>query len=353
VKIWGLGAREFLDLEVTVNFVNCYERFGTQIYSVPNGVDCSNYVYGFLFVAAGDLFGINHIPIRFLGFVFLAILAFVIAYFLSALKVKYVSALALMLILVLSPPISLLAQRGNIDILIAFLTILGFHAIRHRFNVIGFVLITLTVFIKFYTLPLLFLLLFQKVFRKPIYFISTLVVLIASVVNFSLIKTLPSDGVYAAFGNRAIYYYLQDAQLFHRNTPHLFGDLSGLIIVISVVIALLAVDTRFKNIFSGLVLDKSLGASYAFLCIGLSCYLFGMSYDYRLVFFLLPMLLFQTRIDLFDRMFKYFFIIAIAYTSFNGVYFVQLVGDILIGLLTSFLLFLFLRSALGLPGSRE
>jgi hypothetical protein len=353
IKIWGLGAREFLDLEATMNFVDCYEKFGSQIYSVPNGVNCSNYVYGFLLVAVGDLFGINHIPTRILGFISLAILAYVIAYFLSALKVKYVLTLVIMLVLVLSPPVSLLAQRANIDILIAFLTILGFHAIRHKFNVIGFFLITLTVFIKFYTLLLLFLLLFQKPFRKPIYFLLTLVIVISTVVNFSLIKSLPSDGVYAAFGNRSIYYYLQDAQLLQANAPNILGDLSGLILVITVVVALLAVDSRFKNIFSGLNVDKSLGAPNAFLYIGLSCYMLGMSYDYRLVYFLLPMLLFQTRIVVLDGIFKYFFIIAVAYTSFNGMYFVQLVGDILIGLLTSFLLFLFVRSFLGLPGSRE
>ena len=353
VKFWGLGAKEFLDLEVTMNFVDCYEKYGSQIYSVPNGVDCSNYVYGFLLVAAGDLFGINHISTSILGFIFLAILAYVIAYFLSALKVKFVSSLVIMLVLVLSPPVSLLAQRANIDIFIAFLTILGFQAIQHRVNAIGFVLIALTVLIKFYTLPLLFLLLFQKTFRKPIYFISTLVILVVAIINFSLIKSLPADGVYAAFGNRSFYYYLQDAQLLPTNIPNFFRDLSGLVLVITVVVALLVVDSRFKNISGDLTLDKRLDAPNAFLCIGLSCYMFGMSYDYRLIFFLLPMLLFQTEVIFFDGIFKYFFITAIAFTSFNTNIFVQLVGDILIGLLTSFLLFLFLRSVHGLPVSKE
>jgi CDP-glucose 4,6-dehydratase len=67
-----LGAEEFLDLDVTMKFVDCYETYGFQIYSVPNGTECSNYVYGISLVASANLFGVNHIPVRFLGFIFLA-----------------------------------------------------------------------------------------------------------------------------------------------------------------------------------------------------------------------------------------------------------------------------------------
>jgi hypothetical protein len=353
VKIWGLGVREFLDLETTMKFVSCYEKFGMKIYSISDGIECSNYVYGIPLVATARLFGIDQIPISILGHVFLAMLAFVIAYFLSALKIRLGSAIMVMIFLVLTPPVSLLAQRGNIDILISFLILVGIWTSQKGFGALGFSLIVFTVLIKFYTLPLLLVLLFQKKFRKPVYVLSGLIVLSGVVVNFSLIRALPTNGNYGAFGNRAIYFYLQDAQIFSVDTPRIFGDLVGLLLLMLVVIALITFDFRFKRVFYDLKIDRGVDVQNAFLIIGITCYLFGMSYDYRLIYLILPMLVFKPRIHSSDRIVKYCLILAVAWTSFNSSLFVQLVGDIVIGIVIGFYLFFFLRRLKLLTYSRE
>lgn len=352
VRVWGLGASEFLDLEATVNFVNCFEVSGASIYSISSDLNCSNYVYGISLVFLADIFGINHIPIHLLGIVFLGMLAFVLAYFVSAIKVRFFSATSIMIILVLSPPISLLAQRGNIDILIAFLVLIGIESIRYGMRVIGFVLIALTVLIKFYTLPLMLLILLQKQFRKPFYFASALILNAATMVNFSMIRALPSDGTYAAFGNRAIYYYLQDLRLFHPQTPRFLGDLTGLILVTLVIIFMTLLNRIYKTAFDCFVLKKNLEVPNAFLLIGISCYMFGMSYDYRLIFLMLPMILIQGRGLVGDRLVQTLLILTVAFTSFNSTLLVQFVGDIVIGVVISLLIFLFLRSIRARTDSR-
>jgi hypothetical protein len=352
VRNWGLGASEFLDLDATIKFVDCYETLGAQIYSVSNGAECSNYVYGFSLVAVSEFLGINHIPIHFLGYVLLAMLAYVIAYFLALLKIRLVLTIIVMIVVILSPPVSLLAQRANIDILIAFLILIGIQSIRIGARPIGFFLITLTVLIKFYTLPLLLLLLLEKPFRKSGYILSALVAFFATIANFSLIVALPSDGTYAAFGNRAVHYYLQAAQFYSINTPRVFGDLIGFITVIMVVLSLMVMNSRFKDIFDGLKVEKTLNVPNAFMILGISCYMFGMNYDYRLIFLILPLLVIPTRVHKTDKTVKTILVLTVAYTSFNSALFVQGIGDIVIGNIISLLVFLFLRPLIVPTGSR-
>jgi hypothetical protein len=301
-------------------------------------------VYGISLVASANLFGVNHIPVRFLGFIFLAMLAYVIAYFLSSLRIRFPLAIVIMSIVVLSPPISLLAQRGNIDILIAFLIAVGIQGIQNGRASLGFVLIMLTVLLKFYTLPLLLFLLFDKRFRKPEYIVSASIVLLVTMVNFSLIAVLPSDGTYAAFGNRAVYYYLQHAELFSLNTPRILGDLTGFTLVIVAVLSLTVLGSHFKSVFKDLRAEKSLNVPNAFLIVGISCYMLGMSYDYRLIFLILPMMTIRIPSFRVSKALKAFLVLAVAYTSFNSMTFVQLIGDFLIGCIISLFLFLFLSS---------
>jgi hypothetical protein len=353
VNAWGLGNKDFPDLEATLSFVNCFEDFGLKIYSVPDPMECSNYVYGIPLVATARIFGIHQISISILGHIFLAMLAFVFAYFLSISKIRLRSAVVAMVFLVLTPPISLLAQRGNIDILIAFLILVGIKASQNGLRPIGFFLIATTALIKFYTLPLLLVLLLQKQFRKPVYISSGLIVLFGVVANFSLIRTLPSNGNYGAFGNRGIYFYLQDAQLFSIDTPRILGDLVGLVLLMSVIFTLALVDFRFKRVFKGLKVDGDIDVQNAFLIVGITCYLFGMNYDYRLIYLILPMLVFKERNLFSDKILKYFLILTVAWTSFNASLFVQLVGDIVIGSLTGLYLFFFLRRLKVVFGSRE
>jgi hypothetical protein len=324
-----------------------------KIYSVPDGMECSNYVYGIPLVATARLFGINQVPISIVGHIFLAMLAFVIAYFLSILKIRLRSAVMVMVFLVLSPTVSLLAQRGNIDILIAFLILMGITASQNGLRPIGFFLIASTALIKFYTLPLLLVLLFQKQFRKPVYISSGSIVLFGVVANFSLIRALPSNGNYGAFGNRGIYFYLQDAQIFSIDTPRILGDFVGLVLLMSVMIVFIAIDFRFKRVFKGLKIDGDIDVQNAFLIVGIACYLFGMSYDYRLIYLILPMLLFKSRNLSSDKILKYSLILTVAWTSFNSSLFLQLVGDIVIGGLIGLYLFFFLRRLKVVSDSRE
>jgi hypothetical protein len=133
-------------------------------------------------------------------------------------------------------------------------------------------------------------------------------------------------------------------ELFSPNTPRILGDLTGFTLVIVAVLSLTVLGSHFKSVFKDLRVEKSLNVPNAFLIVGISCYMLGMSYDYRLIFLILPMMTIRIPSFRVSKALKAFLVLAVAYTSFNSMTFVQLIGDFLIGCLISLFLFLFLLS---------
>lgn len=346
---WGLGASQFLDLDTTMGFIECFEKHGISIYSINDGSNCSNYVYGLALVLFGKVLHLDLFPISVFGYLFLAILAFSIAYFLSLAKLGFKSAILISTLLIISPPFSLLAQRGNIDIFVILLVILGVTAFQRDRFFFAFLLIAITVLLKFYTLPLFLILVMQSGFKRFFYRATGALIVLLGVVNFLMIPTLPSNGTYAAFGNRAIYFYLTDAGLLSLDVPQIVGDLIGLLLLLTLITLFTVLKRKGSQNLEVNSSDFQLNVPSSFLIVSFSCYIFGMNYDYRLVFLILPLLVFRTEY----KIVQYIAVILISITSFNSHYFIQLIGDVIIGTAMGYLIFLFLNQIFQSRGQLE
>jgi hypothetical protein len=337
VSYWGLGGREFLDLNATFDFVSCYQDHGFKIYSIPASDSCGNYVYGVALLILGNFFLVSKWSVTITGYVLLALFSYIIARFVTGMKLRLNVALLLSLSLVVSPPFSLLAQRANIDILILFLLILAIDLKGREKNLFSFFLLALTVLIKFYTLPFLLIVLFQKPYVKFAYWAAGSLITLLTIWNYLLVKELPSQGNYAAFGNKAAFFYLQSAGLLSDQTTKVIGDLIGylLILIVACFIA-----TGKKAFFPGgtyFAFAREMNLQNAILIVGVSCYVFGMNYDYRLVFLILPLISIRFADSESVNLLKILLMISILFMSYNSSLFIQGIGDVLLGIVISFL----------------
>jgi len=190
-----------------------------------------------------------------------------------------------------SPPVMLLLERGNYDLLIFFLVVCAcFLAARHK--LLGIALITFAAFLKIFPIAAML------AFVKP----GRLVYIAASISSFIIYLLVISDQLKSVNENTprmgwASFGALVPSELAHEYIPSL-NDLSVVLINIFLHAAGLGVGlfilARLKGEIPELQrrLRESALASNLFLAGTLIIsfvYLLGNSYDYRLIFLLLPL----------------------------------------------------------------
>jgi hypothetical protein len=173
---WGGG--NFLDTWQVLNYSKCYESIGIQIYSSEVG-NCSNYLYGRTLVQVLNQLNIGPSFTQVFGYAFLLILAFVITY---VFQVEPVSDFVIISLVLLSPPILLLAERGNFDILIMFSLVIAVQLSEKNRNIYALAVIFGATLLKYYTAPLLLLFVIYKptkikLLAIPFFIISALLIL--------------------------------------------------------------------------------------------------------------------------------------------------------------------------------
>lgn len=244
----------------------------------------------------------------------------------------------LSLSLLLSPPVMLLIERGNVDGTVFLGVVLAAQLYEKRLPVAVFV-VALTSLIKFYTLPLAWILSFgTKAWWKMM---SLCLLGFVSLALFREAWWMRGRAPYptnAGFGNPMLGKYLQ---------PGGSDQFIDLLVGLSVcVIALLAghylkkwkkSSLNFQFVSSA---DSSRIRVFIFLAIvHLTCYFLTANYDYRLIFVAIQLPLMLEILNL-TRKWKYFYCmntIVIFWFSFN-VGILQPIGDLSIGIHTVSLL---------------
>ena len=258
------------------------------------GDECPEYIYGFaLLLIVTSLSEILFLPsilepsAIFLGILFSVVFALMLKESISDSKGKVV----LVSLAVFSPPLILLFERANYDLVMALILMLASWAfVKNRF-VIAIILVFISAVTKFYTLPLLWILavwvpsLRLRVFGLSVAALATLFVLR----DLSLIGTIPITGAYQ-FGVTVSEHYIKLAGFLPASDLVVLG--LGVLIPIVVVVFLMIQRQGFPSMFPnvntqggsfgvGIVLARF--SSVVFL----SCYFTGLSFDYRLVFLIM------------------------------------------------------------------
>jgi len=157
LRVSGIRGGSFIDLAAVLRWSDCFRAVGNSVYAPEDG-KCGGYLYGSTLLRVLNFLGISATQTKFWGLFSGA----VICISLGSLAVFFTNKKSLNLLLVglvlSSPGLWLLIERGNIDGLIFLLLLASSILIAKGFEIPAIFLIAITALFKFYTAPLLLVL---------------------------------------------------------------------------------------------------------------------------------------------------------------------------------------------------
>ena len=345
IKYWNLRGEgtNFIDTEQVLNWTKCYKNVGDQIFQAEGF--CSGYIYGKIIPVLFTVIPSNDYLVSVVGYVFLLMIAIVLGATtasLSTMQMKLFST-----IVFISPPVLLLVERGNFDAVMVGLVSLAAIMLNQNRKFFSFAFISLASLIKFYTLPLLLIFIFENS-RKKINYIYLPGVFLVSFLVYEGIRNIkssfPTDSTYK-FGMSIWIRYLPAERI--PFNVELLANLVGLIIFVLVaVVVSIAYKSKIWSSSKIVVEEVKNNVDFFnlfFLCHAI-CFFSGMSYDYRLIFLAVSGIYFlslKTSSTGVDSLVKVLLVISMWLTYPSGG--LQPIGDLAICIITFLLSIEFLK----------
>jgi hypothetical protein len=338
LRTWGIkGVLDFSDLNSVLGSADCYRLIGFRIYEYPIGHECA-YNYGSWLMKTIQLLNLRESHTWLIGWFFLILVSLIISLLVIKLSKRFDLKLIASMIFI-SPPVMLLLERGNLDILIFILVLFaGYIASKDKPNLVMTILI-LSLLYKFYTLGLVFFHLL--LLRSRTKFLVWIVIL--ALATWQVLLDLGrGPGLiniqWASFGSPVFGIYLGYLGI---QIPFVLSIVLGWCLLALASFIFATERTTLKNILNSckeLQFD-SRGAYLIFMSLIIVqtfCYLFGMSFDYRLIFMATANVLLISQSQLSKRSSRILgmWTVLIMWLSFNVIP-LQPLGDLLIGFMTA------------------
>ena len=359
LKIAGIrGGNNFGDLGAVLQWSDCFKKVGSSVYGLSEGV-CGNYNYGSALLRVFNLLEITASQTMFWGIVGGVVFCIGLG-FLAAFLVSQKAANPIVLGLVLSsPPIWLLLERANIDMLIFFLLVISSFLLIRGFDLVAIAIISVTALFKFYTLPLLLIIAITGKSKKSRVIALCAFILAVPLIAFDYFKiqvNFPS-GWFVSFGVPSIGFWINEiGDQFGLSWLHI-GAFTGHELGLVVFVTSTAILRMFTKRTSGNLEGSNYQGSekkeieQLFIILGsvfVICYLLGMNYDYRLIFVAVSglTLVAQTQQVRLGNRLQYLLTLGLWLTCFSfGLQtysfflfmLIQFIGDILLGIFAAFL----------------
>jgi hypothetical protein len=288
LRFWGWwGGGNFLDTWQVLTSSDCYRSIGLQVYELEN--PCMIYAYGRpLLVPLAELH-IGASQTSLFGIIFLIFVSATISIMITSLDYASRRKTLVAMIVAFSPPVLLLVDRGNFDSLIVFMVLLAAWIHAKGNSIIATLLIFLTAIFKYYTAPLLLLMVFVSK-NKISKGIAGLLCLVAAlsilrdlkITQFIFTTTNPN----LTFGLGHEFLYMSNYNSF--DWMEKYRQVGGAVFVL-VCFGASFLWLRKKAIELNGSKDKAFARNlYVFsTTVIISCYLTGVSADYRLIFLLI------------------------------------------------------------------
>jgi hypothetical protein len=314
------GITNFEDLSSVIISAGCYPKYGTAVWNVIEGTNCTVYTYGRELLLAINFLHINVEQTNILGICNIFLILFLLSHTVSRIpQLRKADSVVAFLVLI-NPGTLFLFERGNFDGLIFLLIYLSaYFAYKKKFKVSA-LLILFSALAKFYTLPLLLLFLFIKNNKLEKIFSLSLLVITTPVLLWEMSKVSYFPSTWnLSWGSPAfslwINLFLKKTNLTQYEISKLPGQLMGIIIFISLIRLLWnkyssELQFKFKK-------DQSenlhfLTSIYVFFSSTfLVCYLAGINFDYRLALVSMSFLLFPHLFDMESRLKKFIQLVTI------------------------------------------
>ena len=328
------GLPYFVDLKSVLNSANCSELIGWKIYDPELAGDCG-YIYGSLLIRLINFLHVREEHTLILGWIMMILLSVFFGFFASNFKQESIGMRLLIVTISISPPIMLLVERGNIDILVVLLIVAFAFLLtkEHPFGAFGFLI--LASLIKFY--PVVLFAWVISINLKRIYRIASFgIILITTyfiILDLGKIKFEFPRYWGASFGNPVFALYLQKINI---TIPEIYETLIGFSIFTLSFILIWTLMKKGKlrlpdaNIIE--VPRNFIDALFStFSIIFLACYFAGTNFDYRLVYLIIPALIYIKKSNHDSQMSKLFAtsLFISVWCSYNS-HILQIAGDLAI-----------------------
>ena len=282
-KIGAQGGITYGDAHIVLTYADCYSNMGNSVFE--SGESCSRWANGSGLLQLLSFLGATNSLTNLFGHVFTYLLIFTFICFLCLLQYFKFAQVTLFLGLI-SPPVWLLMERANFDSLMYLLTTLSVLFFHKNYLFISVALVFLSSLLKFYTLPLLLLMFFmvKRTYNKAFILGATFLSMILVFMDFEKIQKFPHTAGYNHFGMRIIGNYLGKIGLnVSTTTANIIGASVFLLCLILILVLILITRYNFRaNYILGLQ-----RTSFLFLSsVHISCFVAGLSVDYRLIFYL-------------------------------------------------------------------
>lgn len=293
------GPINYGDQEAILRIAKCFKVIGNDVYqSLEQNPKCGGFQYSIELLRFLNITHLSSVRSSVLGPVFLGLTIISMIFVIYILKSWNAKNYALAALCFSSPGIWLLLERGNFDELVVILVLGAALAIRTKYEFFGAYLLLASVFIKFYTLPVLFVyILFLKSkrirnFYSLLLIPSTLYVLY----QIKLVLIFPSTW-YVSFGVKSMGLYID--LLMRRKIlptyllPEWSFTLPGVLLILGIVGVMrkLRIQYRWKSDFHSAMKDRRYNVYAIMTAVFLTCFFAGMNYDYRLIFLAIPLCL--------------------------------------------------------------
>jgi hypothetical protein len=217
-EFWPLGVTNgwywdpnFGDLNMVLKMASCSIEYGFDIYKLGTPDGCGGYTYGFLMALLLDLLGVKESFSSVLGvFFFFALIISILAIAKTA-SVGWKIPEFLIFFIFVSPGFWLAIVHGSFDIPVFLLLVVALIFAAKNHLMIPFLIVLCTVFMKLFTLPLLFVLALRIWLQSPLgnrrYFVLVACVFatVSTIHNMSLVNYADSNyrmaqGIFHTFG---------------------------------------------------------------------------------------------------------------------------------------------------------
>ncbi len=284
---WGGG--NFLDTFQILRYGKCYGTVGLSVYE-NNGTNCSNYLYGRTLLQILSILKIDVPLTQFFGYTFLLLLAVGLT---MVFPIRNLTDFLIFAMVLFSPPVMLLADRGNFDILIFFILIYVAKFVSRGNFFIAYILLSATVLLKYYTAPVFLLLIFySKLSRDKIVGIVLLLACSGLALrDIAITEAQYPHGTDAQFGFAIWGEYLNKYSSTQVNEIWIYSISTTIFISLLIFTFVLSQKFNKPELDFSDKLDWKKFAFWIFLAISISCYFGGMNFDYRLIYFASTLLL--------------------------------------------------------------
>jgi hypothetical protein len=297
-------------MKIVVNFANCYKIDGLAVYQplVGDSIECTGYQYGRALLQLINIFSVSGKNVTLVANLGILISLIIVTSLFFLFGYSKPSHFVAYFFLVAGASFRLLLERGNFDILVLALIFSALLAYRTDKQGISFILVAAASLIKFYAFGLLVLFpLFCK--RKNVAVLQLFGIASVGLLmirDLRLINVPFANTNYISFGAPWIgewYDFSTEYQEFLRlNFSRNFWHALGVLLLLAMA---QAVNLNFRKVssfepnnanydFKGLVV-VFMGTPF------LTCYLYGMNYDYRLFFLIFAALATLGRINFLNK----------------------------------------------------